>query len=82
MKSIGVVRHIDRLGRIVLPMELRKVFGIKQDDPLEIYVDEDKIILKQYKPACIFCGNAKEMVSYKGQNICKKCLEELKAQEE
>ena len=82
MKSTGVVRHIDRLGRIVLPMELRKVFGIKQDDPIEIYVDEDKIILKAYKPTCIFCGDGEEMVSYKGQNICKKCLEELKNSEE
>jgi len=82
MKSIGVVRHIDRLGRIVLPMELRKVFGIKQDDPIEIYVDEDKIVLKLYKPACVFCGNANDMVSYKGYNVCKKCLEELKSTEE
>lgn len=78
MKSTGIVRKVDELGRVVLPMELRKVFDIKEKDALEIYVDNDKIIFKKYEPACIFCADAKDVINYKGKNICKTCLEEMK----
>ncbi len=77
MKSTGVVRKVDELGRIVIPIELRRTMGIEEKDALEIYVDSDKIILKKYEPACIFCGNAEEVVNYKGKNLCKTCLTEL-----
>lgn len=77
MKSTGVVRKVDELGRIVIPIELRRTMGIEEKDALEIYVDSDKIILKKYEPACIFCGNAEEVVNYKGKNLCKSCLTEL-----
>ncbi|CFY01270.1 AbrB-like domain [Syntrophomonas zehnderi OL-4] len=80
MKSTGVVRKVDELGRIVIPIELRRTMGIEEKDALEIYVDNDKIILKKYEPACIFCGNAEEVVNYKGKNLCKGCLTELMKQ--
>ncbi|MDD2619532.1 MAG: AbrB/MazE/SpoVT family DNA-binding domain-containing protein [Syntrophomonadaceae bacterium] len=77
LKSTGVVRKVDELGRIVIPIELRRTMGIEEKDALEIYVDNEKIILKKYEPACIFCGNAEDVVNYKGKNICKSCLTEI-----
>ena len=78
MKSTGIVRRVDELGRIVLPIELRRTLDITERDSLEIYVDGSSIILKKSQPACIFCDDAKDVVSYKGKNICAKCLKELK----
>ncbi|NLO82599.1 MAG: AbrB/MazE/SpoVT family DNA-binding domain-containing protein [Clostridiales bacterium] len=77
MKSTGIVRKVDELGRVVIPIELRRTLGIEQKDALEIYVDNEHIILKKYEPACIFCDNARDVETYKGKNICKNCLEEL-----
>lgn len=78
MKSTGIVRKVDELGRIVLPIELRRTLEIAERDSLEIYVEGSTIILKKYEPACIFCGDAKDVVNYRGRNICRKCLEEMK----
>ena len=78
MKSTGIVRKMDNLGRIVIPIELRRTLEIAERDPVEIYVEDDKIILKKYEPACVFCGDASDVVNYKGKNICKKCLDALK----
>lgn len=78
MKSTGIVRKVDPLGRIVIPKETRKVLGIRERDPLEIYIDGEQIILKKYQPDCIFCGESENVVNYKGKNICKKCLAELR----
>lgn len=78
MKSTGIVRHIDELGRIVVPKELRKKLGIANTDPVEIYVEEDKIILKKYIPVCHFCGSTEELVEYREKNICSSCINELK----
>lgn len=78
MKSTGIVRKVDELGRIVLPIELRRTFDIEEKDALEIYVDGSSIILKKYEPSCIFCGNAKDVLTFKGKNVCPSCLEELK----
>ena len=77
LKSTGVVRKVDELGRIVIPIELRRTMGIEEKDALEIYVDSEKIILKKYEPACIFCGNAEDVMSYKGKNLCRHCIGEL-----
>lgn len=77
MKSTGIVRKVDELGRIVLPIELRRTLDIAVKDALEIYVDEGTIILKKYEPSCIFCGNSKDVIDFKGKNICPKCMEEL-----
>ncbi|MCY6372428.1 AbrB/MazE/SpoVT family DNA-binding domain-containing protein [Clostridium ganghwense] len=79
MKATGIVRKVDQLGRIVLPKELRKTLNIKENQTgLEIFVEGQDIILRKYEAACVFCGEASELVNYKGKNICKKCLEELK----
>ena len=78
MKSTGIVRKVDELGRIVLPIELRRTLEIAERDSLEIYVEGSTIILKKYEPACIFCGDAKDVVNFKGRNICRTCLDEMK----
>ena len=77
MKSIGIVRKVDELGRVVLPIELRRTLGISEKDPLEIFVDGDKIILKKYETACIFCGNTNDVIEFKDKNVCSDCLKEL-----
>lgn len=77
MKSTGVVRRVDELGRIVIPIELRRNLDIGEKDALEIYVDGNHIILKKYEPACVFCGNAKEITNFKGKNICRECLKDI-----
>ncbi len=77
MKSTGIVRKVDELGRIVLPIELRRTLGIDEKDALEIYVDGSSVILKKYAPSCVFCGEADDVISYKGKNICRSCLKEL-----
>jgi len=73
VKSTGIVRKVDELGRIVLPIELRRTLGIDEKDALEIYVDEEKIILRKYEPACVFCGNADNVQVFKGKNVCSVC---------
>lgn len=77
MKSTGIVREVDRAGRIVLPIELRRTLEIEENDSLEIFTEDNTIILRRYEPACIFCGNAKDVVPYKGRNICPDCIENL-----
>ena len=78
MKSTGIVRKIDDLGRIVLPRELRKILEINERDSIEIFVDGSFIMLQKYEPSCIFCGNAENVNGYKGKNICAACMGELK----
>ncbi|HHV35068.1 MAG TPA: AbrB/MazE/SpoVT family DNA-binding domain-containing protein [Syntrophomonadaceae bacterium] len=77
MKSTGVVRKVDELGRVVIPIELRRTLGIAEKDALEIYVDKEKIILKKYEPACIFCGNADKITHFRGKNICQECARDM-----
>lgn len=77
VKSTGIVRKIDELGRIVIPIELRRTLDIGIKDSLEIYVEDDQIILKKYMPACAFCSNASGITVFKGKNICSECLSEL-----
>lgn len=79
MKSTGVVRKLDELGRIVIPIELRRTMDIGLRDTLEIFVEDDSIILKKYHPACIFCNDARDVVSFHDKLVCKRCLEQLKA---
>lgn len=78
MKATGIVRKVDELGRIVLPIELRRTLDINIKDPVEIYVDGDFIMLKKYEPACVFCGSAKDVIEINGKNVCAKCLNEIK----
>ncbi len=77
-KSVGIVRKVDTLGRIVIPGELRKTFNIQINDPLAIYVnDNDEIILKKYEPACIFCDHTDDVIVFNGKQICKNCISKL-----
>lgn len=78
MTSTGIVRRIDSLGRVVLPIELRRSFDIDKEDPVEIFVEDNYIMLKKYQPSCIFCSDAKNIVAYKGKNVCEKCLADIK----
>lgn len=77
MKSTGIVRKVDELGRVVLPIELRRTLDINEKDSLEIFVDGSQIMLKKYEPACIFCQSSNDVITYNGKNICKSCLQEL-----
>lgn len=77
MKSTGIVRKVDELGRVVIPIELRRTLGIGEKDALEIYVDGERIMLKKYEPACIFTGNADDLVYFKGKMVSKQCIKEL-----
>lgn len=82
MKSTGIVRKLDELGRIVLPIELRRTLDISVRDTLEIFVEDDKIILKKYHPACIFCNDARNIQTFKGKLVCSACRKELIAKED
>lgn len=77
MKSTGIVRKVDELGRVVIPIELRRTLGIGEKDALEIYVDGERIMLKKYEPACIFCGNAENVTYFKGKIVCNECISEI-----
>lgn len=77
MKATGIVRKVDELGRIVLPIELRRTLGIEIKDPIEIYVEGEYIIFKKYNPSCCICGSMDELKNFNGKNICRKCIEEL-----
>jgi AbrB family transcriptional regulator, transcriptional pleiotropic regulator of transition state genes len=74
MKSTGIVRNLDELGRFVVPKELRRMMGVKEGDPMEVFVDGDKVILKSYKPGCFICGEYEEnLQQIENKKICKKC---------
>ena len=81
MKSTGIVRKVDELGRIVLPIELRRTLNIdaSKGDPIEIYMDGPSIVLKKFQPACIFCDNEKDIIEFRGKNICPRCFQEMSA---
>lgn len=81
MKATGILRRIDGLGRVVIPMEIRNKLNISQNDPLEIHVEGASIVLRKYEPDCTFCGNSKNVVEYKGKNVCTKCIKEISALE-
>lgn len=77
MKSIGIIRRMDELGRVVIPIEIRNKFEIAEKDPIEIYVEDSAIILKKYEQNCIFCGETKNLLEYNGKLICSSCCENL-----
>lgn len=77
MKSTGIIRKVDDLGRIVLPIELRRTLDIAERDELEIFMENDRIILKKYEPACIFCASSRGLISYRGKNVCQECVKKM-----
>ena len=77
VKATGIVRRVDELGRIVLPVELRRNLDIEERDQLEIYLEGDRIILQKYELACLFCGSTHDLLVHKGKNVCQKCVNTL-----
>ena len=77
MKDTGIIRRVDELGRVVIPIEIRNQFDIVEKDQIEVYVDDSSIILKKYEPNCIFCGNTENLVEYKEKLVCDKCSSQL-----
>ena len=73
MKSTGVVRQLDNLGRVVLPIELRRTMDISVKDPLEVFVDGENIVLRKYQPGCIFCGSEEDLITYRDKTLCRAC---------
>jgi len=77
MKSTGIVRKVDELGRVVIPIEIRNQFNIMEKDPIEIYVDGSSIVLKKFEPNCIFCDGTKDLLEYKDKLICANCSKKI-----
>lgn len=77
MKSTGIVRKVDELGRVVIPIEIRNQFNIVEKDPVEIFVNGSSIVLKKFEPNCIFCGSTNELVNFNDKLICEKCAKEI-----
>ena len=80
MKSTGIIRRVDELGRVVLPIEIRRILDIEERDPLEIILEEDRIVLRKLQPTCIFCGAEEDLHEYRSKRICRDCLESINAQ--
>ena len=78
MKSTGIIRKVDDLGRIVLPIELRRTLDIAERDELDIFMESDRIVLQKYEPACIFCSSARSITSFSGKNVCGECVRKLR----
>lgn len=78
MKTTGMFRQLDSLGRIVLPIELRRTLDIKTKDMLEILVEGNSVVLRKYEPNCHFCGGSSGLTSYKDKMICRRCLKDIK----
>lgn len=77
MKSTGIIRRVDELGRIVIPIEIRNQFNIVEKDPIEIYVDNSSIVLKKFEPNCVFCGSTNNLIEYKNKLVCDNCSKQL-----
>lgn len=77
MKSTGIIRKVDELGRVVIPIELRNKLNIAVKDPIEIYVDNSSIILKKFEETCVFCGSSTNLVTYKEKLLCTKCASKI-----
>ena len=77
MKSTGIVRRVDELGRVVIPIEIRNQFNISERDPIEIFIDGNAIVLRKFEPNCIFCGSSKRLITYNDKQVCDKCFNKL-----
>lgn len=78
MKATGIVRRIDELGRVVLPIELRRTMNLEVRDPVEIFMEGDSIVLRKYEASCLFCGGSHQLTTFRGKQICNDCLRQLK----
>lgn len=83
MVPTGVVRPVDKMGRVVIPKEIRERLKIENDkDSFEIYTNGDLVVLKKYQPSCVFCNSLEDSVPYEGYTVCKKCIEKLNSAKE
>lgn len=74
MRPAGIVRKVDELGRIVLPIELRRTLDIAERDELEIFLEDDKVILRKFEPSCVFCSASRGLITYHGRTVCRECI--------
>ncbi len=77
MKATGIVRKVDEVGRFVLPIETRRILGLEEKSEIEIFVENDTVVLKKYHSSCMFCQNTNDLTTLRGKNICKDCISEL-----
>ncbi|MDR3345276.1 MAG: AbrB/MazE/SpoVT family DNA-binding domain-containing protein [Oscillospiraceae bacterium] len=83
MKSLGIVRKLDEVGRIVLPKELRRLFQIESsEDAVEIFTEEDRIVLRKYQPSCVFCRSEDDLFVFAGQKVCRECAKKIAVTED
>lgn len=82
MKATGIIRRVDELGRIVLPIELRRNLDIAEKDELEIFLQDDTVVLRKYEPTCIFCGAAEKLITFRNKVICRNCVRSLQDHED
>lgn len=78
MTDTGVIRPVDKLGRVVIPIEIRNKFGIKEKDKMHFHINNNDIILRKHQQECVFCGKQEELVDLKMQKVCQKCYEEMR----
>jgi AbrB family transcriptional regulator, transcriptional pleiotropic regulator of transition state genes len=78
--TTGIIRHLDELGRIVIPIEIRKRFGLGEKDPLEISLQDETIMLSRPQTSCVFCGRRTQLEEHRGRPVCRSCIAELSAQ--
>ncbi len=81
MRPTGIVRKVDDLGRIVLPIELRRTLDIAERDELEIYLDDDKVVMRKYEPSCVFCASTRNLTQYRGKSVCGQCIQAMKKED-
>ena len=77
MKSTGIVRKVDELGRIVIPIEMRRTLDVAERDDMEIFVEGDRIILQKYESSCVFCSATQGLVAFKGKSVCRNCIRNI-----
>lgn len=83
MKETGMIRRVDKMGRVVIPKEIRKLLKVKNEiDSFEIFVEDDKVILRKYEPSCIFCGSKEAGTDFEERRVCFKCIEKLELKRE
>ena len=79
----GIIRPVDRMGRVVIPKEIRKQLNIESDvDSVQITVEGDKVIIKKYQPTCMFCSRLGPSIEFQGNVVCKECIEKLELAKE
>lgn len=77
MKKTGIIRRLDKLGRVVLPIELRRGLDWNEHDRVEIFIEDERVILQKYEPNCLFCGGTKHLKEFRGKQVCARCVEKM-----